>query len=258
MISVQEAQRLHQAYKESPSYASEQLRFAYKGRGETIGDYLKAFPEAEETLRKVDSISKLNLWVFKNAEKYARFAQRSNPASTIEDIKYWFRGQIGEWFILDVFLQGGNQFVVRDVDKNHLGMESLYNVTPTIYTGCADFGVDGIATDKDNNGVVIQVKFWNPWASKLTVDYHMVSATSDQGATEGWIDPQQQRSIYFFWLGSKHHGSIFNNMSQYLMSKECPLNKYKKVLYIDGQDLMANTPAGFWSNNFQNAVQLLY
>ena len=84
------------------------------------------------------------------------------------------------------------------------------------------------------------------------------SVTSDQGATEGWIDPQQQRSIYFFWLGSKHHGSVFNNMSQYLMSKECPLNKYKKVLYIDGQDLMANTPAGFWSNNFQNAVQLLY
>lgn len=38
---------------------------------------------------------------------------------------------------------------------------------------------------------------------------------------------------------------------------DCPLTKYKKVLYIDGQDLMANTPAGFWSNNFQNAIQLL-
>ena len=258
MITVQDAQQLHQAYKTSPIYANNQLRFAYGGRGETIGDYLKAFPQAETTLRKVDSITKLNLWVFKNSEKYARFAQHSNPASIIEDIKYWFRGQIGEWFILDVFLQGGNQFTVRDVDKNHLGMESLYNVTPTIYTGCADFGVDGIATDKNNNGVVIQVKFWNPWASKLMVDYHMVSATSDQGTTEGWIDARQEKSIYFFWLGSKHHGSIFNNMSKYLMSQDCPLTKYKKVLYIDGQDLMTNTPIGFWSNNFQNAIQLLY
>lgn len=258
MISIQKVQQLHQAYKASPTYANNQLRPAFKGRGVTIGDYLKANPKALTTLQKVDCLSKLNLWTYKNAEKYAKFAQHSNPASTIDEIKYWFRGQIGEWFILDVFLQNGNQFTVRDVDKNHLGMESLYNVTPTIYTGCADYGVDGLATDKSNNSVVIQVKFWNPWASKLMVDYHMVSATSDQATTEGWIDPQQQKSIYFFWLGSKHHGSIFNNMSQYLQSQDCPLTKYKKVLYIDGEDLMKNTPPGFWSNNFQNAIQLLY
>ena len=44
MISIQDAQQLHQTYKASPIYANNQLRFACGGRGETIGDYLKAFP----------------------------------------------------------------------------------------------------------------------------------------------------------------------------------------------------------------------
>ena len=137
MITVQAAQQLHQAYKASPIYANNQLRFAYNGRGETIGDYLKAFPQAETTLRNVDSISKLNLWVFKNAEKYARFAQHSNPASTIDDIKYWFRGQIGEWFILDIFLQDQSVFkkyrFKRQYSVGHAfaqihGMLSLFDI----------------------------------------------------------------------------------------------------------------------------------
>lgn len=258
MISVQQAQQFHQAYQASPTYANNMLRFAYNGNSMTIGDYLKKYPKAMSSLQNVDNLTKLNLWVYKNAENYAKAVKSAvmNSTSSVDDIKFWFRGQIGEWFILDAFLQGGSQFTVRDINKNKLGMKSLYNVTPTIYTSCADYGVDGIATDMNKNGVVIQVKFWNPWASKLMVDYHMVSATSDQGTTEGWIDPQQKESIYFFWLGSKHLGSLFCNVSRYLLSQDCPLTKYKKVLYIDGQDLMQNTPPGFWSSKFQEAIKL--
>ena len=252
-----EHKALNKIYKASTSYFEGYLRFAFNGRGLTIGMFLEINPKAKEQLMKVNSIAKLNLWVYKWAGKYAEEAKRFNPNDSVDDIKYWFRGQIGEWFVLDCFLQDGRPFTVRDVDGNHLEMAELHNVTPTIYTGCADYGVDGIATDKDNKGVVIQVKFWNPWGTKLMVDYHMVSATSDQGTTEGWIEPQQKKSIYFFWLGSKHRGSIFHNMSKYLQDKNCPLTKYEKAVYIDVEDLMRNTSPGFWENNFKNAISIL-
>ena len=252
-----EHKALNEIYKASTSYFGGYLRFAFNGRGLTIDMFLERNPKAKEQLMKVNSIAKLNLWVYKWAGKYAEQAKRFNPAASIEDIKNWFRGAIGEWFILDCFLQEGRPFLVRDVDENHLEEAELHYVTPTIYTGCADYGVDGIAVDKNNKGVVIQVKFWNPWGTKLRVDYHMVSATSDQGTTEGWIEPQQEKSIYFFWLGSKHRGSIFHNMSRYLKDKNCPLTKYNKVVYIDGEDLMRSVSPAFWTDNFQKAIELL-
>lgn len=248
---------LNELYKENKKCFNNELRTAYEGRGLTIGKFFTVNPKCLEQLKKVDTIPKLNLWVYKWAPKYAEQAKRFNPAASIDDIKNWFRGAIGEWFILDCFLQDGRPFLVRDVNENHLEEAELHYVTPTIYTGCADFGVDGIATDKNNKGVVIQIKFWNPWGTKLMVDYHMVSVTSDQGTIEGWIEPQQEKCIYFFWLGSKHHGSIFHNMSRYLKDKNCPLTKYNKVVYIDGEDLMRSVSPAFWTDNFQKAIELL-
>lgn len=257
MITLSQITPMHNAYIANPSQHNNYNRFGYDGRSATIGKFLQQNAKAMNSLQKIDKISKLNGWVTKFAPHYATFAKSVNPAASDMDLSNWFRGAIGEWFIIDCFLYFGQTFITMSIDKNQVSLEQIQMIVPTIYTNCADFGVDFIGIDKNNNGIAGQVKFWNPWGSALQVNYDTIAKTNSQAIEEDWIDPKQKRSIYFFWLGAKRTGSMLNNISQWLLSKDCPLTKYDKVVYVDGNDLEQTCTPVFWSTIFKPKISIL-
>lgn len=258
MLTLQDATNFNNAYKASPTQFNNMNRFAYGNGTATINKWLSQNTGIMNALCAVNDIASLNSWVSNYCKSYAQFALNTRPSVNIQDIEFWFRGAIGEWFIIDCFLSSyGNSFLVRNPQTNKVSQETFNLATPTAYTGCEDYGVDLIGIDKNNKGIVGQVKFYNPWASTLQIDYETLAKTNSQGVEELWIDPRQERSIYLFWLGNKQQGALHCNLSSYLLSPSCPLTKYNKVVYVDGNDINNTILPNFWTTTFQEKINLL-
>ena len=261
MLSIQDATTVYNAYQVSPSQYNNVNRFGFNGRFPTIGDWLKdtANIKIMDALKKINQVNQLNSWICSHATDYANYAATSNPSASVQDIEFWFRGAIGEWFFIDCFLQAyGNKFLVKIPNTNQVQQVSFTLAAPTIYTGCADYGVDIVGIDNNGKSVVGQVKFYNPWSNEPTqINYETLSKTDCQGMNEEWIDPKQEQSIYLFWLGDKKQGSLHCNLSKWLLSNDCPLTKYNKVVYVDGNDVNTNILPVFWSTTFQDKISLL-
>lgn len=259
MLTIQDATNFNNAYKASPTQVNNVNRFGFNGRSATIGAWLNANTGIMNALSSINQVAQLNAWVMNYASGYAKFAAQSNPSASQQDIEFWFRGAIGEWFIIDCFLDTyGNNFLVKDPQNNVVTQESFTLATPTAYTGVDDYGVDIVGIDKNNKGIVGQVKFYNPWANDPTqINYETLAKTDCQGLNELWIDPRQERSIYLFWLGDKTRGAFHCNLSRYLLSNSCPLTKYNQVVYVDGNDINTNIQSNFWTTVFQQKIKLL-
>ena len=259
MLTIADATNYNNQYNAAPSQINNVNRFGFNGRSATIGLWLNANPNILNVFKSINQVNQLNTWVMNNAASYAQFASASNPSAKQQDIEFWFRGAIGEWFIIDCFLSTyGNTFLVKDPQSNKFSQESFTLATPTAYTGVPDYGVDLVGIDKNNKGVVGQVKFYNPWANEPTqINYETLSKTDCQGLNELWIDPKQERSIYLFWLGDKTRGNIHCNLSPYLLSNDCPLTRYNKIVYVDGNDLQTTILSNFWTTVFQNKINIL-
>lgn len=259
MLSIQDATTFYNAYQASLSQYNNVNRFGFNGRFPTIGDWLNANSGIMNALLAINQVNQLNTWICSYAKNYAQYAATSNPGVSVKDIEFWFRGTIGEWFFIDCFLQEyGNGFLVKLPNSNQVQQVAFKLATPTMYTGCADYGVDLLGIDNNGNGVVGQVKFYNPWSNEPTqINYETLSKTDCQGLNEEWIDPKQEKSIYLFWLGDKKQGSLHCNLSKWLLDKNCPLTKYNRVVYVDGNDVNTNIQPVFWSSTFQQKINLL-
>lgn len=258
MLTLNQAQQFNQAYKQNPIQYNNYCRTDINGRvAGSIGEYLKQNQKAMKSLMNCNKVPDVFNWIHANQQGYAAFSKMVNPANTESELGNFLQGAIGEWLVIDCLLQNNPTLTVIDPNTNTVSYEQFVMATPTIYTGCKDYGVDLVGLDKNGKGVVGQVKMWNPYNRKEQIKYQTLAKTNTQGIEEDWIDPKQERSIYLFWFGNKKQGSICNNVSKYLLDPECPLTKRNKVVYVDGTSIAMAMQPVFWQTTFQAMITRL-
>lgn len=176
-------------------------------------------------------IEDINNFIKKTRKDYFKFCCKNGLRykNREEDIVNWYRGIIGEWFIVRILLKF---FSLISVEKH---TTPLYKFTCPIPSQLIskekyEFGTDCIAIGPNNKPVVFQIKFWNLYTDqKITYSDILANLYTDSIENE-YIEIHQPESMWIVWTGLKE-----KDVSMWI--EKTPMFKHKMVKYIDRNDM---------------------
>lgn len=146
-----------------------------------------------------------------------------------DEIIHWYRGIIGEWFIVRILLKEFSQVSITD-HKTSLYKFSYPIPSQLISKEKYEFGTDCIAIGPNNKPVVFQIKFWHLYTDQK-ITYSDIIANLHNDATENeYIELHQPESMWIVWTGLKE-----KDVSMWI--KKTPNYKHNMIKYIDRNDM---------------------
>lgn len=200
-----------------------------------LSDFTKQDPDWNSTIDNIDTLSMVNDFIQHKAEQFGEWAISQSKQFKRNDYVSWFKGTIGEY----IWAENGTDIVGKLWDK--LGYDyALENIVPASFYRLTDhtrtefgedFGVDLVATNRQNEVCVCQVKTWNIWGKEFITYGDIVANLFTDGIMRGWIYPNQPESMFILWFG------MLKNIAKPLNTPGCPL--YKKVQYYGFEQLQS-------------------
>lgn len=146
-----------------------------------------------------------------------------------KNIINWYRGIIGEWFIVRVLLKHFSQVSI----ENH--KTSIYKFSYPIPSQLIskekyEFGTDCIAIGPNNKPVVFQIKFWGLYTGQEITYSHIIANLHSDATENEYIEIHQPESMWIVWTGLKE-----KDVSMWI--KKTAMYKHNMVKYIDRNDM---------------------
>lgn len=175
-------------------------------------------------------IEDISNWIKSTENAYYNFCRSMNITyeNRKTEIFNWYRGVIGEWFLVKVILPN---YSIPFVDTN--GQAKLINFrnaipTYTITKNPDEYGVDALAISNENKPVSIQIKFWSLFTD-ISIDYdHVLSHLIAESVNNGYTLPKDKNSLWIMWTGLK---SQYKDISKWV--RKHPAYQIEQVRFID-------------------------
>lgn len=220
----------------------------------SVLSYLKS--NGIERLLSISSVDGLFKTVDKEASLYAKWCIEKGQSGIwksignddFESLKNHFKGFIGEYFFIEVFLGKfhGSLFIKN---RNYGDYRAAtYEFCTPLYE-VKDFGIDGTCVSDGGKNCVIQVKFWNEH-NDAVLNMATLQKAYCEGVIHKYIDPYEPDNILICWLGRE------NKVTSFLKDHK---ELEKHIVFID-KDTLERSLSGktiFWSETFKDCMNNL-
>lgn len=178
-------------------------------------------------------VNGINKFIKKAQKDYYKFAVAfaNRYENNQEEIETWFRGIIGEIFIVRLLLP--NFSIVNEKDGKSILNKFLYPVPATNLGAVVsnyEFGTDCVALAPNGKICAIQIKFWDLFTNQKITYGDVVSHLYTDAVCNEYIGHNDQSSMWIFWTGTKK-----TDVSLWL--KKSPCGQKKMVEYVDRLDI---------------------
>lgn len=229
-------EQLKNAYNnfQHKGYSTEQLSYD-QNTNISLGKFRNAMLKVNQNYFDLNqpTIGCVNDFIKKAQKDYYKFAVSFAPRYTTkqEDIETWFRGIIGEIFIVRLLLP--NFAVISEKNNKSILNKFLYPTPATNLSGditSHEFGTDCIALGPNNKICAIQIKFWALFTNQKITYGDVISHLYTDAVCNEYIGPTEPDSMWVFWTGVKN-----KDVSQWI--NESPCGKRNMVNYVDRKDI---------------------
>lgn len=234
MITVDELQIAHDNFVKN-GYTKEQLSFDRNSNyfiGTFFKNECKAFAHFLDLDMTKEIIIAVNSFIEKTQIKYVKFVTNNGKRfiGQEEKIMSWYRGIVGELFIVSMLLP--NYSVIYTNDGKANSFKFLYPVPATNIAEVVDeeFGTDCVAVGPNGKPCAIQIKFWNLFTNEKITYGDVISHLYADAVCNEYIGHRDSESMFIIWTGCKDKDiSLWIN--------KCPQAKWNMVRYIDRNDM---------------------
>lgn len=202
--------------------------------------------KAFEKIERVYTVSELWTLVDKLSNDYVSWVKsikKDYSAKEYNDMKYFFIGAVGEYFV--VKLLSDVKCLMVCMDGRQFERFDFNYVSPTLSGKESDCGVDIYCTANDVPSVM-QVKFWSPY-KKVNPEPVVYQKLFCEGVEHDYISHTEEKNIFFFWLGGE------NTAKMTIVGNE--RTREKHLIVIGRQSLAASIDKRnkiFWDNFYDS------